>query len=328
MNTSKNRRPVIVGLFILIGLSILVTTIFTMGGQKKTFVKSFKMHAIFKDVGGLLKGGNVWFSGVKVGTVKGILFHGLSEVEIIMDIEMDVQPHIRQDAMARLGTDGLIGNKIVVVYGGSATSPAIQDEGFLLVENALTTDDMMATLQANNANLLDITNNFKHISRNLDSGNGSLPTLLNSPELANKLNQAVENLDGTITDFRKVSRSTNTVFSNLINFSGNLNKPGTSIHDLITDTTIYKGIKNALGRLDNSVQNLDLFTNNLKNEGKKLSSKNNVVGLLLNDSSTAASLRTTIENMESSSKKLDDDLEALQHNFFLKGFFKKKKAKD
>jgi len=53
-----------------------------------------------------------------------------------------------------------------------------------------------------------------------------------------------------------------------------------------------------------------------------------VVGLLLNDSSTAASLRTTIENMESSSKKLDDDLEALQHNFFLKGFFKKKKAKD
>ena len=125
MSTIKNNRPAIVGIFILIGLAILVVTIFTLGGQKKTFVKSFTIHAVFNDVGGLLKGGNVWFSGVKIGTVKKISFHGSAQVEVTMSIEDEAQPHIYKDAMAKIGSDGLIGNKIVVIYGGDSTLPHV-----------------------------------------------------------------------------------------------------------------------------------------------------------------------------------------------------------
>ena len=72
MMTIKNNRPVIVGMFILLGLAILVVTLFTLGGEKKTFVKSFTLNAVFTDVNGLLKGANILYSGVKVGTVKKI----------------------------------------------------------------------------------------------------------------------------------------------------------------------------------------------------------------------------------------------------------------
>jgi phospholipid/cholesterol/gamma-HCH transport system substrate-binding protein len=49
-----------------------------------------------------------------------------------------------------------------------------------------------------------------------------------------------------------------------------------------------------------------------------------MAGLLLNDPAAAASVKVTLQNLQAASRKLDEDLEALQHNFLLKGFFKKK----
>jgi phospholipid/cholesterol/gamma-HCH transport system substrate-binding protein len=324
MNTLKNKRPVIVGIFILIGLAILVVTIFTLGEQKKTFVKSFTIHAVFNDVGGLIKGGNVWFSGVKVGTVKGIAFSKNSQVEVTMSIEKEVQPHIHKNAFAKIGSDGLIGNKIVIIYGGDAALPQVEKNDFLTVEKSLGTDDMLATLQANNKNLLEITRDFKSISKKIDSGKGTLATLINDPAMASKLNSTIDNLQATLSNFKTVSLTSKDVLSNFKNFSGKINKPGNSINDLVTDTVMYDNIKGALSQLENAADAVSKFTINLKTASERLNQKDNIAGVLLNDSTTAASIKITFKNLETSSQKLDADLEALQHNFLLRGFFRKK----
>ncbi|CAN5638808.1 hypothetical protein BH11BAC3_BH11BAC3_24100 [soil metagenome] len=324
MTTLKNNRPVIVGIFILLGIVILVVTIFTLGGQKKTFVKSFTIHAVFDDVGGLLKGGNVWFSGVKIGTVRNISFYGHSQVEVAMSIEDKVQSHIRKNAMAKIGSDGLIGNKIVVIYGGDDTSPQVETSDSLNVEPASSTDDMMATLQANNKNLLKITEDFKSISKKIDSGTGTLAILLNDPAMANKLNSTVNNLQATVSNFKTVSMAGKTVLSNLQNFSEKINKPGNSINELVSDTIIFNNISGALSQLEKSADAVAKFANNLKTVSERLNQKDNIAGVLLNDSQAAAAVKGTLKNLETSSQKLDEDLEALQHNFWLRGFFKKK----
>ena len=324
MSTLKNNRPVIVGIFILLGLAILVVTIFTLGGQKKTFVKSYTIHAVFNDVGGLIKGGNVWFSGVKVGTVKRISFYGNSQVQVTMSIEKEAQSHIRKNAMAKIGSDGLIGNKIVIIYGGDAVKPQAEANDFLLVENVTGTDDMLATLQANNKNLLEITKDFKSISKKIDSGKGTLATLLNDPAMANKLSSAVDNLQATVSNFKTVSVNSKDVLLNLKNFSGKINKPGNSINDVVTDTVMYGNIKTTLSQLEKAADAVALFTGNLKKASERLNQKDNVAGVLLNDSVTANSIKITLKNLETSSQKLDADLEALQHNFLLRGFFRKK----
>jgi phospholipid/cholesterol/gamma-HCH transport system substrate-binding protein len=328
MTTIKNKRPVIVGIFILLGLAILVVTIFTLGGQKKTFVKSYTIHAVFNDVGGLIKGGNVWFSGVKVGTVKNISFYGNSQVQVTMSIEKEAQSHIHQDAMAKIGSDGLIGNKIVIIYGGDPTLPQAETNDFLHVENTLSTDDMLATLQANNKNLLEITRDFKSISKKIDSGKGTLATLLNDPAMAVKLSSTIDNLQATATNFKSVSINSKDVLLNLKNFSGKINKPGNSINDVVTDTAMYSNIKGTLSQLENTANSVSKFAANLKAASARLNQKDNIAGVLLNDSITAASIKITLKNLETSSQKLDEDLEALQHNFLLRGFFRKKeKAK-
>lgn len=324
MKTLKNNRPVTVGIFIFLGLVILVVTIFTLGGQKKTFVKSVTINAVFNDVGGLLQGGNIWFSGVKVGTVKKISFSQNSQVLVIMSIEQDALPYIHKNAKAKIGSDGLIGNKIVIIYGGDASTPVVEKNDMLVVEKALTTDDMLATLQGNNKNLLEITNNFKSISRKIDSGQGALATLLNDPAISNKLTNTIDDLQATVSNFKAASANSKNVLANLQNFSGQLNKPGNSLNDLITDTTMFSNIKGAVLQIQNAATSVTQFSANLKTVSDRLNEKNNAVGVLLNDSSAASSLKNTLQNLESGSKKLDEDLEALQHNFLLKGYFRKK----
>lgn len=71
---NDNKRSVTVGIFVLIGIAILVVGILTLGAQQKAFVKSIRVTSVFDDVGGLQTGNNVWFSGVKIGTVKKSIF--------------------------------------------------------------------------------------------------------------------------------------------------------------------------------------------------------------------------------------------------------------
>lgn len=325
MKESTNNKPVKVGIFIFLGLAILAITIFTLGGQKKTFTKSFIIYAIFDDVGGLQSGGNIWFSGVKVGTVKKISFHGDSQVQVTMSIEDDAESHIHRDSKAKISSDGLIGNKIIIIYGGTPTNPHVEKNDFLDVESVFSTDDMLATLQINNKNLEAITTDFKSISKKMDSGQGTLGALLNDPTIAIKLNEAAVDLQITLANLKIVSENSKHVMSDFGEFSSKLNRPGNSINDLVADTVIYSSINRTLADLRKSANSVNRFTGNLENVSEKLNQKDNAVGVLLNDPASASSIQATLKNLETSSQKLDVNLEALQHNFLLRRYFKKKK---
>ncbi len=68
-----------------------------------------------------------------------------------------------------------------------------------------------------------------------------------------------------------------------------------------------------------------IFANDIKNATARLNKKNNAVGDLLNDEELAVRLKSTITNLDSASKNLNEDLIAMQHNFLLRGYFRKKK---
>jgi phospholipid/cholesterol/gamma-HCH transport system substrate-binding protein len=261
---------------------------------------------------------------VKIGTVKKITIYGDSKVLVTMSIENDLQAHIHTDSKARIGSDGLIGNKIIIIYGGNPAKPIIQKDGFLAVESALSTDDMMATLQNNNKNLLEITTDFKSISKKIDSGKGSIGALINDPAMANNLKKTVNSLQETASNFQTVSVNSKAVMSNLENFSHKINKPGNSIHDLASDTVMYHSVKTSLKSLQNSTYSVSQFSNNLEKVGQSLNQKDNAFGVFLNDAEVGNSMKKTMINLESSSKKLDVDLEAIQHNFLLRRFFRLK----
>jgi len=317
MQASDNRRKITVGIFIFLGLAIFIIGVFTLGSQKKAFVKSFTVDVIFNDIQGLKSGNNVWFSGVKIGTIKKIQFFGTSQVQVFLNIEEEAHKYIHKDAAASISSDGLIGNKIIVITGGTPKFPFVEDGDRLRVNTTLSTDDIMKTFQVNNKNLVEVTSDFKILAKSLVEGKGTVGTLLTDEKVAEDFKSIVANLKNTTASANKMARE-------LDAFTKTLNTKGGLADKLLTDTAVFAKLEASVNELQKTAGSASALTENLNKASDKLNRTDNAVGVLLNDQKTAEQVKAIMLNMETSSKKLDENLEALQHNFLLRGFFKKK----
>lgn len=314
MNESPNKRAVIVGVFVIVGLVFLLAGILIIGNLRETFNRKMELVSLFDDVSGLQPGNNVWFSGVKVGTVSNMDFFGKSQVEVRMNVAIKAQQYIRKDAKVKISNDGLIGNKILVIYGGTEEFAEVVEGDTLEVEKTFTSEDMINTAQENNKNLLAITNDIKAITKKLAAGEGSIGKMLDDSLM-------YTNINATIVSLQKASAKAQQMLNSLADFSSNLNKKGTLANELTTDTVVFRSVKASVLELQQIADTASVFISNLKKAG---SNPNTSIGVLLHDEQAGASLKASLKNLESSSKKLDEDLEAAQHNFLLRGFFKKK----
>jgi len=321
MDKKDNRRAVLVGLFLGLGLLVFIVGIFTLGGQQKTFSKSLHISSTFDDVEGLKAGNNVWFSGVKIGTISSIRFSGPAQVDVKMRIDAATQQYIHRNASARISSDGLIGNKIIVIDGGSPQAPIVQDGDVLQAAKLITTDDLLKTLQQNNQNLLSITGDFKLLGHKILQGKGTVGALMADSIMAIQLRNAMSNLAAT-------TKSTARMAAQLEVFGQKVNTKGGLADKIFTDTVTFSKLKAAVNQLQAVTTNAQKMSENLKVASDKLNRSDNALGILINDPKAAAQMQSTLNNIQKGSVLLDEDLEALQHNFFTKGFFKDKaKAK-
>lgn len=325
MKSEPNKRAIIVGLFIFLGLIFLMVGILAVGNLRSTFIKKIHVTAIFDNVNGLQAGNNVWFSGVKIGTVNKLSFYGESQVRVIVKIDEKSQQYIRKDAKVKISTDGLIGNKIVVIYGGTSLAAPVEDGDTLGIEKIVSTDEMMNTLRESNSNLLAITTDFKTISKKMVDGEGTVGKLLKDESLYNSLGV-------TLAALQKSSAHAEKLTAAFSDYGAKLNQKGSLTNDLVTDTTIFKSVQASVRQLKQltataaeATDNLKIASSNVSNATSNLNSKNTPMGVLLNDEASGSHMKSTLRNLEGASQKLDEDLRALQENFLLRRYFKKKK---
>jgi phospholipid/cholesterol/gamma-HCH transport system substrate-binding protein len=318
MRESPNRRAVIVGLFVFVGLIFLVSGILMVGNLHATFTRKISIVALFDDVNGLQVGNNIWFSGVKVGTVKDIHFHSRSAVAVTLMVDVKTQEYIHKDAKVKLSTDGLIGNKILVIFGGSGAFDQIQEGDTLTVEKAVSQEEVMKILQESNKNLLSITTDFKAISKKAASGEGTVGKLLNDNSLYDNANHA-------ILSIQQMSTKGQQMLNNLDTYTAQLNQEGTLANDLVTDTVVFNSIREFAKQLKQIADTTAMLVTQLKTISHDTTTS---IGVLLHDKEEGARIKETLKNLESSSKKLDEDLEAAQHSWPLrKGFKRMEKEK-
>lgn len=183
----------------------------------------------------------------------------------------------------------------------------------------------MNTLQANNKNILAITDDFKEISGKIRKGEGSVGKLLADDAL-------YKNLEVTMASLQRAANQAQTMTTSLNAYAAKLNKPGGLAHDVVTDTLIMANVRRTVSELNETANTARAMVAGLKETTQELSndltkSNDNAVGLLLRDKQTATDIKNTIQNLESSSEKLDESMEALQHNFLLRGFFRKQEKR-
>jgi phospholipid/cholesterol/gamma-HCH transport system substrate-binding protein len=313
----ENKRSVMVGIFVFIGIAILVVGILTLGGQQKKFVKAIQLRVVFDDIGGLQTGNNIWFSGVKIGTVRKINFYGNAQVEIEMNVEEEVVEFIRKDSKATISSDGLIGNKIIVIYGGTTLAPPVEDGDRLEAVMPLDTDQMMETLQVNNENLVEITADLKKLTSKLAAGEGIVGAVMTDSTLA-------ENFRSILNNLNTASISSNRMIRELNTFTAKLNKKGNLFNDMVTDTLLVGEIRTTIESFKATAKNSEEMTKELNAITTKINSGDNAMGLLLNDKEFAQTLKSTMDRTDSAAYNLNRGLEALEYTWPFRGGFRKK----
>ena len=153
------------------------------------------------------------------------------------------------------------------------------------------------------------------------SGKGNIGRLLNDEQL-------FSDLQSTVTTIKVAAVNAQQMVATAADYTNRLTAKGSLANDLATDTVIFARLRSTVRQIDAlSVQANDVvssLTIASKNLNQKLNDNSNSVGLLLNDKETAAEIKATIKNLQSSTQKLDENMEALQHNFLLRGYFKNK----
>ncbi len=315
---NKDMKQIIkLGAFVVGGIVIFLGSIFYLGREGNLFNKTFTVSAIFKNVEGLKEGDNVWLSGVKIGMVKRVQIVSEGQVIVSLSLKDKQNEFIKKDATAFVGSDGLVGNKIVIIRPGAARQ-TIQDNDTINALSPADTQELINIAKEVGVNTRAITDDLKLISARLNNGEGILGELLHEGAIAQELRQAIVALKETTENSNKIALETRKLVNEINNGDGLITK-------LISDTAYASSFDKTLKNINDVSVNSKKVTNDLQLVTAKMNEGDNALGVLLSDTVFAQKLQGTMDNAKSASFKLDENMEALQHSFPLKRYFRKKK---
>jgi phospholipid/cholesterol/gamma-HCH transport system substrate-binding protein len=194
-NTTQSYK-VKLGIFIVTGIALFLVAIFLIGRQKNLFNPVFTIKTEFQNVSGLQVGSTVRFAGINVGTVDLIEIINDTIVSVEMSIQQDVKKFIHSDSKANIGSEGIIGDKIVVISQGTSKSSRIKSGQKIMAVEPVETDAIMRSLEITADNAAIATEEISEILIGINQGKGTLGRLL-------KDNTMAENIDKTIVNLKQ-----------------------------------------------------------------------------------------------------------------------------
>lgn len=313
-------RNVKVGIMFLTGLFLLVGALYFIGDRQNLFGDTIELKAEFEEVNGLMKGNNVRYAGINIGTVTSVNIVNDSMVMVEMVVESSAMEYIKTNALASIGSDGLMGNKLVNISSSKGEAPLIKEGDVIKSVTPLDTDEIMRTLSRTNDDMSVIAQNLKSITQKIEDEN-MVWNLLSDSALALNIKNTVRNVDYTSAELTNISRTFSQVAKDVQDGKGTVGK-------LLKDTSFIERVDNALMSIQNVSDSLNRLTGNIANITDDIKAGKGAAGRILKDEQFDKDLTETMENMKKASKALEEDLEALKHSIFFRKYFKKKAKED
>lgn len=311
---STNTR---LGLFVAAGLACLLAALFLLGRKQNMFGSSLEVQADFRNVAGLLTGNNVRLAGIDVGTVKRIQIINDTTVRVTMSLRSDVQPFVRQNAVASVGTDGLVGNTIVNLAGVAAPARPIQPGDRLRTTAPPGIEQMMSTFDVSNRNLVGITHDLRQITGKLN-GSDALWQLLNDQQLAANVRASLSHLAGATAQLQEAARDVQLLTRGVRQGRG-------PAGFLLTDTALAGQLRHAGQQL---ARTSDTLTRTLTGLKRQVQAGPGPLNTLLADTAMSRQLRQSMRNVEQGTAGFSQSMEALQHNFLVRGYLRRQQKKE
>lgn len=304
------------GLFVILGTALLLIAAYLIGNRQDMFGGSLTISSVFKDVGGLQVGNNVRYSGINVGTVKSLEMEEDTAIRVVMNIEKRMFPHIKRNAVAAIGSDGLVGSMIVNIIPGEVPAAFIEPGDEIASLSRITTLDMMSTLNVTNENAARLTADLLQVTQALNNGEGSLGRLLNDTTMGADLGKAMKNL--TTTSYRL-----NRLLARMEQLADSGNFSGSVAGKLLSDPLAGQGVDTLLKNLEQSGKLLASTMRTMDSLVDGIAAGEGTLQFLSRDTLFVQRLSTSMKHIETGTERFSENMEALKHNFLTRRYFRK-----
>lgn len=304
------------GLFVLVGMACLMAMMFLLGRKQNLFSSSLQVKADFRNVSGLLKGNNVRLAGIPVGTVRDIRILNDSTVRVVMNLNRDVQPFVKKNAIASIGTDGLVGNTIVNLTAAATPAPSVEPGDVLPTKVPVSLEGMLGTLNVSSKNLIGITQDLRQITQKLN-GSEALWALLDDKDMAGNLRQTMGHAARATAELEQSSRE-------LHQLTRGIGQGRGPAGYLLTDTAFAGQLGHATRQLAGTSDTLARTVAHLK---RQVSTGAGPLNTLLTDTTFSRQMRQSMRHVEEGTAGFNQTMTALQHNFLVRGYLKRQQKR-
>lgn len=290
-----------IGIFIFIGIAILIIAVFLLGDKNAMFKSTFDVKAYFRDIQGLRSGAIVRLSGIDVGSVKKIqiMSDTTGRVEVTMSLVKDIKRFVRTDTKASIETEGLVGNKVVVLRIGTSSAEEVVDGGVIKAQEPLGFSAILAETQGIMEYTKDMTQNLAEIIARVNRGEGSIGKLLKDEQLYNDAKALTKNAAQSLQSITSEVSGLTTLFNEL-----------------------GDGVKEVVGNIDSAVSRVDYILAGIQ-QGKGVVGQMLISGTKFDTtfSNTLSNIEKTSVDARLSASRLAENMEALKHNWLFKSYF-------
>ncbi|WP_299111200.1 MlaD family protein [uncultured Winogradskyella sp.] len=314
---NTNSQKLRLGSFVLIGTILFIVGVYLIGQRQEMFIKTFTLSSYFQNVNGLQKGNNVRYAGIDIGTVKNIEMINDSTIKVDMAIEEKILSHIKKNAIATIGSDGLVGNMIVNIVPGKGASEIIENEDIIESYSKIGTDDILNTLNTSSENAAILTSDLLKITNRITKGKGTFGVLLNDTIMAQDLKQSINNLKIASRGASHTIAELNTIVSSV------KTDDNTVLGMLLNDSISTRKLKTIVTNLETSSTEIETLLNNANMVVNDFNSSDGTYNYIVKDTALVNGLKSTLKNINEGTDKFNQNMEALKHNFLTRGYFRK-----
>ncbi|APG59030.1 MlaD family protein [Christiangramia salexigens] len=309
------------GIFVVLGTLVLIAALYFIGNRQHLFSKNIPIFAEFENVNGLQMGNNVRYSGINVGTVSKIEMIAESRIIVQMMVEEGTGSFIKKDAIATIGSDGLVGSMVVNILPGKEGRISVVAGDTIASYSRIGADDMLSTLNVTNENAALLTSDLLKITEKILEAKGTLGVLVSDTILAKDIKLTLTNLKETSEQTTLFMKKMNKELKD-INFDESL--AGT----LLSDTISKNRMENIILNLETSSKDIAKVSKNLEVMIGEIKQGEGALNYLTKDRELVQNIDTTMLNIKETSVKLNENMEALKHNFLFRGYFRRMERKE
>jgi phospholipid/cholesterol/gamma-HCH transport system substrate-binding protein len=318
-------HSVLVGVFITAGIALFGVALFLIGNEHKAFHHHVVFYTNFHNIAGLPKGAKVRVDGMDAGEIESIQIPATpaQKFRLKMNVEESFRGLIREDSLATVETEGLVGDQFVLIHSGSDHSPEAQPESTLLGKEPFDLTKLLEQAQGlitqTGTTLTQLQGTMKdvsgHVDTTLDTANGTIKNV-NGVVLDVRAGKGTA---GLLLEDKATAADVKQSISSVRQTTDKLNESTTRVDNLLADVQQ----RQLVPKLDDTLTNAKIATLNLDQTTQQINTTlKSAFGEDQYGEDAGANLQQSLTNFNQASGNLTDDTEALKHEFFFKGFFK------